>query len=146
MITIITVGKVKNSAHHALSEEYLMRLRKTRVYEIKHISWKDMGDAKLTNKILEYKQKHSSRKILLLDEAGRLNNTKQFLQYIESFDTAITFIIAGAFGFPKHIKEEFQNHISLSPLTFTHEMAFVLLVEQLYRIASLKAGLPYHKE
>jgi len=146
MISIITVGKVKDSIHQALSENYLMRLRRMKIYEVKHISWKDMGETKLIDKIHEYKQKHSSRKILLLDEAGRLNNTKQFLQYIESFDSDITFIIAGAFGFPKRIKEEFRDHISLSPLTFTHEMAFVLLVEQLYRIASLKAGLPYHKE
>ncbi len=146
MITIITVGKIKDENLHALSQNYLTRTHRLKFPQVKLILWKDMGERKLTEKIQDYKRKHSSRQIILLDEAGKTHTTQEFLYYVEAHEEDTTIFIAGAFGFSQTIKEECKEHLSLSKLTFPHEIALVLLLEQLYRIGSLKAGLPYHKE
>ena len=58
----------------------------------------------------------------------------------------IVFIIGGAYGFNKELKKTVQKKISLSKLTFTHDMARVILIEQIYRALTVIKNIPYHNQ
>ena len=85
---------------------------------------------------------------ILLDERGMQFTTTQLSSFI--FDKLSTppnhicLIGGGAYGFTQALKEKIPLHISLSPLTFTHEMARVIIMEQVYRAITIQKGYPYH--
>ena len=86
----------------------------------------------------------SSNKIRVKGEEGKLFTTAQFAQKISAIDRKMVFVIGGPFGLAPEVKERADLLWSLSPLTFTHEMARFLLCEQLYRALNLNAGGSYH--
>ncbi len=69
---------------------------------------------------------------------------KNLLDRIEQEARPATFVIGGAFGLSEEVKKKASRIVSLSPATFTHELARVLVLEQLYRAWTLKKGVPYH--
>ncbi len=85
---------------------------------------------------------------ILLDERGIQFTTPQLSSFI--FDKLsippnhICLIGGGAYGFNKAVKGKIPLHVSLSPLTFTHEMARVIIMEQVYRAITIQKGYPYH--
>ena len=85
---------------------------------------------------------------ILLDENGDVYETIKFSKFIqEKFlysSKKIVFIIGGAYGFNKELKKTVQKKISLSKLTFTHDMARVILIEQIYRALTVIKNIPYH--
>ena len=85
---------------------------------------------------------------ILLDEKGDVYETIKFSKFIqEKFlysSKKIVFIIGGAYGFNKELKKTVQKKISLSKLTFTHDMARVILIEQIYRALTVIKNIPYH--
>ena len=82
-------------------------------------------------------------RLVALDERGRDYTTKQFAELLKR-ETA--FVIGGADGLPADIKAEASLLLRLSALTLPHALAQVVLLEQLYRAASLLTGHPYHRE
>jgi 23S rRNA (pseudouridine1915-N3)-methyltransferase len=140
MIRIISFGKIKDSHLAALQQEYLKRasyLDKIECLELKNES--------ITEKIMTYKAKHAEEHIMLLSEEGILQTSKEFAQILSGHDTTLTFIIGPAEGFTEELKKKFPL-FSLSPLTMMHDLAHVVLIEQIYRALSINKGLPYHKE
>ena len=87
---------------------------------------------------------------ILLDEKGDVYETIKFSKFIqEKFlysSKKIVFIIGGAYGFNKELKKTVQKKISLSKLTFTHDMARVILIEQIYRALTVIKNIPYHND
>jgi 23S rRNA (pseudouridine1915-N3)-methyltransferase len=87
---------------------------------------------------------------VLLDENGSLLSSRAFAERLEKFMTAghrrIVFIIGGAFGFSEEVYNEVKTRISLSPMTFNHEMVRLFMFEQLYRAFSILRGEPYHND
>jgi 23S rRNA (pseudouridine1915-N3)-methyltransferase len=146
MIRLIILGKIKDSHLQALCEEFTKRISQIGKLSFELVVWKDCDDKKFSEKIKEYKQKHSDQRCILLDEEGKQYSTAGFHSFLFGQDRPLTFFIAGAYGFPKNIKECIKDHMSISSLTVTHEMAAYIFLEQLYRISSIAAGLPYHKE
>lgn len=139
---IIIVGK-QNGGEQFIDDGCLMyEKRLTPVMKINTIFLKT--DVDLIKAV-----KSAKGKILALDENGRQYSSREFADVVynglEEGGATLTFVVGGAFGLPEEIKKSFPL-ISLSKMTWTHQMARLLLVEQIYRSSELKKGSNYHKD
>ena len=136
-IKIIQVGKVKKGPLHEISSEFLKRL--TLYAKIEIITVKELYPENI---------KKQGACTIMLSEDGKTMDSKIFaqslLKWSEQGQRELTFIIAGPFGFDRSLLKEVDVILSLSPMTFTHEMAYLLLLEQLYRAGTILAGKTYH--
>ena len=86
--------------------------------------------------------------VILLDENGTHYTSEGFSVKLESIMNTgkkrLVFIAGGAYGFSLDFKKKYVNKISLSKMTFTHQMIRLIFIEQLYRAATILKGLPYH--
>ncbi len=84
-----------------------------------------------------------------LDVEGQRASSKKLVKLINTWERAglnrLTFVIGGAWGLDKTVLDSADDSISLSEMTFSHEMSLLMLLEQLYRVFSVKAGRPYAK-
>jgi 23S rRNA (pseudouridine1915-N3)-methyltransferase len=145
----IWVGKTKDRNWLALQEEYLQRLShfvKFAVTEIKDKAAHETVDAE-GERILE-KVNHSSF-VCALDVKGRSMGSRKLASQINDWQVRgvkeITFIIGGAEGLSSGVLKKADFGLSLSFLTFTHDMSRVILLEQLYRSFTIIKGYPYQK-
>ena len=140
---IIAVGKIKDLNLNNKIEEYLKRLShdtKTDIIEIK-----DSNPLSEGLKIQEILKKENSFSIALTEE-GKTYGSIDFSRYLAAIPGKITFVIGGPFGLSEQVKNTCRQRLSLSPMTFTNEMARLLLLEQLYRAVSIQNNRSYHKE
>lgn len=155
MIKLICFGKIKDKNLKGLNDEFVKRMTKFPFLKLEIIEWKDESIQNEMKKIEEYliEHKKNNEQFILLDELGKDFTTIEFkkeLQGVIDEGKEITFFIGGAEGFDNSWKKEIkQKHsvkmMKLSAMIFTHEMARVLLLEQIYRIATIEANIPYHK-
>ena len=145
----IWVGKTKNKNYAALQDEYLQRLShfvKCETVEVRDSAPHEGKDIE-GKRILE-KLNHSSF-VCLLDVTGRGVSSPQLAAEIEKWQNAghkeVTFVIGGPDGISQEVAESVSLVLSLSFLTFTHEMARVVMLEQLYRAYTIIRGFPYQK-
>lgn len=147
IISVLCVGKVKDKSLQALAAKYEKRL--TRFQRIKIIEIKDSDREKESKKIIEHIQNNKEQKYVLLDERGKIYTSTSFsskLKTHEDNSEDITFILSGADGPTKEVKKLVKDKLALSTMTFTHEMARVLLLEQIYRVITMWNNIPYHKD
>ena len=146
----IWVGKTRDKNWRALQEEYMQRLSHFVRCEISEI--KDGGavqDAKEIEgkRILE--KVNQSTSVCLLDVSGRSLSSQELAAKIEDWQNRglkeMAFVIGGAEGVSREVVEKADFSISLSGFTLTHEMARVVLIEQLYRAFTIIKGFPYQK-
>ena len=87
--------------------------------------------------------------LVALDSHGRTTSSEDFSKMIQGWEgqgtKAVTFVLGGPLGLAPTVKQKAHYVLSLSKMTFTHEMARLLLMEQLFRAYSIKAGTKYHK-
>ncbi|MEK7098091.1 MAG: 23S rRNA (pseudouridine(1915)-N(3))-methyltransferase RlmH, partial [Patescibacteria group bacterium] len=95
-------------------------------------------------KILNYLEKHSDSRIFILHEEGENINSRDFARTLERSNGRTIFVVGGSLGFDDSVLEKSWQKLSLSPLTFPHEMARVILLEQIYRAATIIKGKEYH--
>lgn len=145
----VWIGKTKDKNWKTLQEDYLKRLSrfvKCEVVEIKD-SAKHEGSEIEGKRILEILNPKTFA--VLLDVEGQTRSSHELSAEIERWQNTgikeVSFIIGGFSGASKEIREKADYLLSLSFLTFTHEMARVVLVEQLYRGYSILKGFPYQK-
>ncbi len=144
MITIIAVGKIKNGEISALCNDYLSRIR--HYCRIEVLEAKDLGPEKEADEILK-KIKENSLIIALCLE-GKQFSSEKFAELIKTNQInskPISFVIGSAEGLSEKVKEKAHLKLSLSQMTFPHEMARVLLLEQVYRAFSIINRQGYHK-
>jgi len=88
--------------------------------------------------------------IVLLDEHGRSFSSLQFSEYLErkilTVPKNLVFIIGGPYGFSQKVHKAAQEKISLSKMTFSHQLVRLIFAEQLYRALTILNRLPYHHE
>ncbi len=143
--TVIAVGKMKNRALADLSDDFSKRLKRSGNFEL--IELKDGDIESEGQRILEALDKRRGARVYAMAEEGRTCNSPIFAK--ELFDLQgqqAIFIIGGAYGLSPSVKERAEVLFALSPLTFTHEIARMLLCEQLYRAVSINSGSKYHHE
>ena len=146
---LIWVGKTKDSSWRALQDEYLRRLShfvKCEVVELRDSS--PPGDPNIEGeRILAARNQKTF--VVLLDVAGEMISSQDLARKVESWQDRglkeVTFLIGGANGVSPKVAETADISLSLSFLTFTHEMARVILLEQLYRAYTIIKGFPYQK-
>ncbi len=141
----IWIGKTKDKNWRALQGEYLQRLShfvRCDVIELKESSKEIEG-----NRILETLNPNCF--VCLLDVKGRSLTSQDLAREIEKWQNRglkeVTFVIGGAEGVSSRVAERADYSLSLSFLTFTHDMARVIMLEQLYRAYTIIKGFPYQK-
>jgi 23S rRNA (pseudouridine1915-N3)-methyltransferase len=153
-IKIICLGKFKERAFVELEKEYLKRLSpfaKVKVVELPEVAYRRAEDVEKTKqKEAESIEKHISKDslVILLEEKGTLRNSIDFANFMErigGLGQEVIFIIGSGVGLHESLRALSNYQISLSPLTFTHNFARVLLEEQIYRAATIIKGKEYHK-
>ena len=145
----IWIGKTKDKNWRALQEEYLRRLShfvKCEIVEIRDQPTQDLKENE-GKRILENLNQNSF--VCVLDVKGRTLSSPEMATEIEKWQNRglkeVSFIIGGAEGVSSAVAEKADISLSLSFLTFTHEMARVVMLEQLYRAYTIIKGFPYQK-
>ena len=153
-IRIIALGKFKEKAYRELEAEFLKRLSpfaKVKMVELPEIGYgKNQDLEKIKEQEAEkiIKQLPENSVVILLEEKGALRNSKDFSVFLErvgGFGKEVVFVIGSGIGLHQSLKQYSNYSISLSPLTFPHNMARVVLEEQIYRACTILAGKEYHK-
>lgn len=154
-ITIIAVGKLKERYWVDACEEYLKRLgayAQVRVIEVADIDPDRVGGEKEERKregeaILDAIPKHAH--VILLDVHGKQTSSEHFALEMEELmllgDSEIAFIIGGSTGVSNAVKLRAHKHMSFGPITLPHNLARVVLLEQIYRAFKILKKEPYHK-
>ena len=145
----IWIGKTRDTNWKALQDDYLKRLSrfvKCEIGELKDSALNESVDSE-GNRILQVL--NPSTLVCLLDVKGRQINSHELAGQIGKWQDdsvkEVTFVIGGVSGVSPKVVERAQSVLSLSFLTFTHEMARVVLLEQLYRAYTIIKGFPYQK-
>ncbi len=132
---IYTIGKSKETWLNAALSEYEKRLQGR--IQIQWILVSD--DAELI------KQTSAEPHLIALDVQGLLLSSEALSQKLVQAGSRLAFVIGGAPGLPPAILAKAKWRWSLSPLTFTHQMTRLILLEQLYRAYEIERKSPYHK-
>ncbi|TYB95706.1 MAG: 23S rRNA (pseudouridine(1915)-N(3))-methyltransferase RlmH [Kosmotoga sp.] len=152
-VEIFIVGKPKTSFIKAGIKRYLTWIQpylnlEINVVEAVHKKSKSLDETKRIESESILKKLEKDSKKVLLDVRGELQTSSQFATFIKTWQNIgrenLNFIIGGAFGFSKEIYEKNWKCLSLSPMTLTHEMALLFLLEQIYRAETIIVGKKYH--
>ena len=153
-IELIAIGKTNAAYLQTGIDEYVNRLKHYVGFSFKIIP--DIKNAKsLSQEQLKQKEGELILKsldkndiLILLDENGKTFSSVKFSQHIQaqmlSGRKKIIFLIGGAYGFSQDIYQRANDKISLSEMTYSHQMVRLIFVEQLYRAMTILKGEPYH--
>lgn len=153
-IHIIQIGKTKDKNIAELVSEYIKRTSPYAKIEFITLNEEKLTSSKTKEKIIELEAEKILKNIsgdfvVALDETGKQFNSIDFAEIIKKQKDEgqkINFIIGGAFGLSSAVKAKANLTLSLSKMTFTHEMARLFLMEQVYRAFSIIAGKGYHND
>lgn len=147
---LITVGKLTESSYQEIELEYQKRLThfKLSIHELKGRSEDLLLESSDVLKKIGELSAGKPAEIILLREGGKSFDSINFSSFITRLldsNKPIIFVIGGASGHGKAVLQKESASLSLSPLTFPHKMARLILVEQLYRAQTIIQKHPYHK-
>jgi 23S rRNA (pseudouridine1915-N3)-methyltransferase len=141
-IHMVMLGKTRRPEIRVLLDDYAARIG--RFADVQLTELREDSAAALRKFTVD-----SAATIVLLDDAGKNRTSAQFAKWLgELRDRGareIVFLCGGAEGFPESLRRRAAQSLSLSSLTFSHELARVMLAEQLYRAFAILAGHPYPK-
>ncbi|MBK0380543.1 23S rRNA (pseudouridine(1915)-N(3))-methyltransferase RlmH [Mucilaginibacter segetis] len=155
-ITFITVGKTEDAYLKDGIEKYVKR--------IKHYTKLDiieLAELKNTKALTEEQQKTKEAELILkkvspqdnlilLDEGGQEFTSVQFANYLNkravNSVSSLVFVVGGPYGFDESVYQRANDKLSLSRMTFSHQMVRLFFVEQLYRAFTIIKGEPYHHQ
>lgn len=155
-ITLLTVGKTNDLSFKNAISEYQKRLKFYISFDIEEIpclkNTKNLTEDNQKQKegelILRYLQ--AEDEVVLLDDKGSEFSSKQFASYIEKKTTSglkhLVFVVGGPYGFSQEVYQRANDKVSLSRMTFSHQMVRLVFTEQLYRAMTILKGEPYHHE
>ena len=155
-IILLTVGKTNELSFKNAISDYQKRLKFYIPFEIEEIP-----ELKNTKSISEEMQRQKegelilknlteSDEVILLDDKGEQYTSFQFASYLEkkmvSGNKRLIFLVGGPYGFSQEIYRRANGKVSLSRMTFSHQMVRLIFAEQLYRAMTILRGEPYHHE
>lgn len=153
-LSLIFIDKVSNASIQNLIHEYESRVKHYCNLDIititvpKNVRQKSIEEQKQSEEKLIKKYIKGNDFIVLLDENAQCLSSMEFSKWLEKNISAykrIVFIVGGPYGFSKEFKESYYP-LSLSKMTFSHEMVRVLFLEQLYRAFTIIKSQKYHHE
>lgn len=155
-VKIICIGKTDNKALDGLVQDYLKRLKfyiKTDfiiIPDIKNRKTLSADQQKTNEGELILKHINTSDFVVLLDERGKQYTSIQFSEFLSKKMVSglkqLVFIIGGPYGFSDEVYKKAQAQMSLSKMTFSHQMVRLFFVEQVYRAFTIIRNEPYHHE
>lgn len=155
-VKLICVGKTIKTFLKEGEQEYLKRLghyasiEKIEIPELKNVKTLSENQIKQQEGQLILNQIKPGEIIVLLDERGKQYGSVDFSKYLQKkFNSGgryLVFIIGGAYGFSDEMYDKSNDKISLSKMTFSHQMVRLFFLEQIYRGLSILKGEPYHHQ
>lgn len=153
-IKLIVIGKTDNKSLQSLIDDYRKRLGHYIKFEIEVIpdlkNSKNLSEAQQKTKEAELilSKINSSDMVVLLDERGKqwdsINFANQLQKYLNSGVKRLIYIAGGPYGFDQSVYERSNSKMSLSKMTFSHQMVRLFFTEQLYRGFTILRNEPYH--
>lgn len=151
-LVLIQFGKTKDRWLQEGIDEYLKRLGPYHNLRVVELADHSLRTAQNSEVVRAREAEAALRQIgeddylVLLDEAGRQKTSLEFSHFLTSLSDKrrVIFLIGGVFGAHASLKARANEVLSLSPLTFTHRMARLILIEQLYRATMIAQGRSYH--
>ena len=142
LIKAITVGKLKDRFLQARCDEYAKWIGAYAKLEVRELP--DSNSAREGAAILKELEKERNSFVVVLSEEGREYSSQAFADALGKISRKTVFIIGGPTGLSQEVKARADLVWSLSRLTFTHEIARLLLFEQLFRCVNILNGGHYH--
>ena len=154
-ITLLVVGKTADPHIQALIDEYQQRLKHYVPFDFVVVP--DVKNAKsLSEEQLKSAEGEAilarltpAMEVILLDEHGREFRSIEYADWLQKkmgSGKDLTLVIGGAYGFSKAVYDRANGKLSLSQMTFSHQMIRIMAIEQLYRAMTILRGEPYHHE
>ena len=141
LLKLIVVGRVKDVHYQAKINEFMQRLNAFGKIEV--VELKDDTVEKESGAILKALENERGW-VVIMDERGENITSVELADKINKCDRKIVLVIGGAFGFTDDVRKRADYLLALSKFTVTHEMARLILTEQLYRACTIIAGKKYH--
>ena len=155
-IKLLAVGKIKRREYAGLAEEYIRRIKHYHPLELIEIPDAAIRPKADLESALQEEAKKIARQVkpnaclIVLDEKGEqwtsIDLAWEMSDLFNHSFSEIVFLIGGAFGIAASLKEDARFLLSLSKLTLPHQLARVLLLEQIYRALTILKNVPYHHE
>lgn len=157
-VTLIAMGKLKEKFFISAAAEYEKRLKGFCQFKLLEVPEARLPDNpseaeiqaalnKEAEQIMNYIPKNSW--FCVFTPEGKLHSSeelaKKFKDIKLSGKSSICFLIGSSFGISKKVKEKADYQLSMSPMTFPHHLARIMVMEQIYRAESIQAGTKYHK-
>ena len=153
-ITLLLVGKTEDAYLREGISKYLNRLRHyirldfVEITELKNTKSLTQSQQKSKEAELILKRILPSDQVILLDEKGVQLTSTQFAEFIDKKQLGsvsnLVFVVGGPYGFDDSVYQRANDKMSLSKMTFSHQMVRLFFVEQLYRGYTIIKGEPYH--
>ena len=155
---ILCVGKMKEKPYRQMADEYLKRLSRYGKYEETEIP--DLPEPAVTSEALEEQIKtregeailakiRPGDRVIAMTIGGKRRSSEELAKHLAELRVGgisnIVCVIGGSLGLGKNVLERADEELSMSPMTFPHQLARVMLLEQLYRAEKIIAGERYHK-
>jgi 23S rRNA (pseudouridine1915-N3)-methyltransferase len=155
-VALVLVGKTVNKHFVELIDEYAGRVKHyigfdiITIPELKNTKSLSADQQKQQEGELILKQMQAGDHVVLLDEHGKEFRSVEFSKWVEqkmqTVNKRLVFVIGGPYGFSPDVYGRANEKISLSKMTFSHQMVRLIFVEQLYRAMTIIRGEPYHHE
>lgn len=155
-IKLLAIGKTDNKALQQLMDDYMKRLSFYVKFELEVIpdikNAKNMSEAQQKEKEGEIilSKLSPTDQLILLDENGKSFSSVGFSDELQkkmnSGIKTLVFVIGGPYGFSKEVYAKAQGKVSLSAMTFSHQMVRLFFIEQVYRAFTILRGEPYHHQ
>ncbi|MCP4584274.1 MAG: 23S rRNA (pseudouridine(1915)-N(3))-methyltransferase RlmH [candidate division Zixibacteria bacterium] len=154
-IKLTVIGKLHNEFAKKWVEHYKKLLGKHCELEVKFVKEEKLNEGKNEVEVLRRESERIIEAVktgdflVILDSKGRRFRSKDFAKFIENYytrsDVTLHFVVGGAIGVSEQILKFADMKLSLSDMTFAHQLTTVIFLEQLFRAISIVQGLPYHK-
>lgn len=156
-VTILCVGKLKEKFYADAAAEYVKRLGRYCKVEIVELPETRLPDdpspaeiqRALAAEAAAIRARLESGAVVAMCIEGKTCSSEALAKKLESFalegKSRVTFLIGGSFGLDETLKKEANWRLSMSPMTFPHHLARVMLLEQIYRACQIQEGTRYHK-
>ena len=144
LLKVLLIGKLKDKNFQSRIVEYSKWLTQNNKIEILELP--DSTKEKENELLLKHIEKENHAYIVALSEDGKELTSRELAVKLGAIQQKIVFIIGGPYGLTPEVKQRADFLWSLSKLTFTHEFARLILLEQLFRASNIQMGGSYHND
>ena len=158
-VTILCVGKMKEKPYRQMADEYLKRLSRYGKYEeieIPDLPEPSGGASEALEEQVKTREGEAilakirpGDRVIAMTIGGKRRSSEELAEHLNGMKVGgvsrFVFVIGGSLGLGRNVLERADEELSMSPMTFPHQLARVMLLEQLYRAEKILAGERYHK-